>query len=67
MPDPGSAAPTGRVGLWTGGAHRAGLAIRSPSGRRYVIEDQGDGMLRTNVFGDHTGLWLPLTLLSDDT
>jgi hypothetical protein len=67
MPGPGSAAPTGRVGLWTDGAHRAGMATRSLSGRRYVVEDQGDGVLGTNVFGDFSGLWLLLALEDDDS
>jgi hypothetical protein len=67
MPGPGSAAPTGRVGLWTDGAHRAGIATRAAGGRRFVVEDQGDGMLRTNVFGELSGFWLLLALDGGDS
>jgi hypothetical protein len=58
MAGPDATPPLGRVGVWTDGGRRAVVAIRSASGRRMVMADEGDGMLRTNVFGDLLGLML---------
>jgi hypothetical protein len=55
---PDATAPLGRVGVWTDGARRAVVAVRSASGRRLVTADEGDGMMRTNVFSDLLGLML---------
>jgi hypothetical protein len=41
--------PAGQVGYWSDGARRAALVTLSGSGRRLVMEDQGDGMLSSNV------------------
>jgi hypothetical protein len=55
---PDATAPLGRVGVWTDGARHAVVAIRSASGRRLVSADEGDGMVRTNLFGDMLGMLL---------
>ena len=55
---PGAAVPLGRVGVWTDGARQAVLASTSISGHRYVIADEGDDMVRTNVYGDLEALLL---------
>jgi hypothetical protein len=62
MAGPSAAPPVGRVGVWTDGARHAVLAARSGSGRRFVFEDEGEGMVRSNVFGELTNLWLLLLL-----
>jgi len=63
MAGPGAPVPVGRVGVWTDGAHRAAEATVSASGHRAYLVDEGDGMVRTNVFGQ---LDL-LTLLGSDS
>jgi hypothetical protein len=41
--------PAGRrAGVWTGG-DRAVMAVTSPTGHRYVVADEGNGVLRANV------------------
>ncbi len=55
MTGPGATPPLGRVGVWTDGARRAVVTIKSASGRRLVMVDEGEGMLRTNVFVDLLG------------
>ena len=62
MAGPSAAPPVGRAGVWTDGARHAVLAARSGSGRRFVVEDEGDGMVRSNVFGELANLWLGLVL-----
>lgn len=62
MAGPGATLPIGRVGVWTDGGRHAVVATRSGSGRRFVLEDQGDGMVRTNVFGELSNVWLLLSL-----
>jgi hypothetical protein len=47
---PGAAAPVGRIGVWTDQARRAVLSTTSATGHRYVMQDEGDGVLRSNVF-----------------
>jgi hypothetical protein len=59
---PGGSPPVGRVGVWTDGARHAVIAMRSGSGRRLVMEDEGDGMVKTNVFGELGSVWLLLAL-----
>jgi hypothetical protein len=56
LESPGAAVRSGRVGVWTDGAKRALLATTSASGRRLLWSDEGDGMLRTNAFGDLASL-----------
>jgi hypothetical protein len=56
MPSPGAAVPVGRVGVWTDGARQAAEATISASGRRLFLVDEGDGMVRTNLFGE-LSLW----------
>jgi hypothetical protein len=46
--------------VWTDGARRAVVAVRSASGRRLITADEGDGMVRTNVYGDLLSLMLAL-------
>jgi hypothetical protein len=62
LPTAAAAPPVGRVGVWTDGARHAVVAARSASGRRFFFEDEGDGMLRTNVLGELSGLWLLLAV-----
>lgn len=50
--------------MWTDGARHAVIAARSGSGRRIVIEDEGDGMIKTNTLSDLSGFWLALALSS---
>jgi hypothetical protein len=38
-----------RLGVWTDGAQRAELVTTSPTGRRMVLADDGDGIIRSNV------------------
>jgi hypothetical protein len=52
MSGPGASVPVGRVGVWSDGARQAAEATLSASGRRFFIVDEGDGMVRTNVFGE---------------
>jgi hypothetical protein len=56
MPSPGAAVAVGRVGVWTDGARQAVEATTSASGRRIFVADEGDGMVRTNLFGE-LSLW----------
>ena len=39
----------GTIGVWTDAAQQAVLAATAPSGRRMVMADEGDGVVRTNV------------------
>lgn len=57
---PDATAPLGRVGIWTDGARQAMVAVKSASGRRMVTADEGDGMARSNAFGDLLGMLLLL-------
>jgi hypothetical protein len=52
MPSPGAPVAVGRVGVWTDGARQAVEATTSASGRRLFVADEGDGMVRTNLFGE---------------
>ncbi|HMJ33316.1 MAG TPA: hypothetical protein VK501_05310 [Baekduia sp.] len=56
MSSQGAAVPAGRVGVWTDGAQHALVAVTSPSGRRFVLADEGEGVLRTNVYAELLGL-----------
>jgi hypothetical protein len=49
---PAAPVPLGQVGVWTDGARQAVLASASASGHRYVIADEGDGMVHTNVYAE---------------
>jgi hypothetical protein len=55
---PDAAVAPGRVGVWTDGARHAVVATTSSSGRRFVMADEGGGMLRTNIFSEFVGLVL---------
>jgi hypothetical protein len=48
----------GHVGVWTDGAQRAALATTSATGRRMVWADDGDGILRSNVFSAFTSAFV---------
>jgi hypothetical protein len=54
---PAGAPRPGEMGYWTDGAHHAVVSAFSAAGRLLMIEDLGDGMLRTNVLeqGDVLG------------
>ena len=39
----------GTIGVWTDAAQHAVLAATAPSGRRMVVADEGDGVVRSNV------------------
>jgi hypothetical protein len=56
MAGPGATLPPGRVGVWTDAARRAAVAVTSASGRRFTLADEGDGTVRTNVYGELHGL-----------
>jgi hypothetical protein len=58
MAGPDAAVAPRQVGVWTDGARHAVVTTTSSSGRRLVLADEGDGTLRTNVFGDFLGLVL---------
>lgn len=51
MAGPEAPVPVGRVGVWSDGGHRAVEATVSASGHRAFLADEGDGMVRTNVYG----------------
>jgi hypothetical protein len=55
MAGPDATPPPGRVGVWTDGARHAAVTVKSAAGRRLVMADEGDGMLRSNVFVDLLG------------
>lgn len=55
MAGPDATPPLGRVGVWTDGARHAVVTVKSASGRRLVMVDEGEGMLRSNVFPDLLG------------
>jgi hypothetical protein len=67
MSGPDAPVPVGKVGIWSDGAHQAALAVRSATGRRFVVADEGDRMGRTNVLGQVSGLFITVSLLLDDT
>jgi hypothetical protein len=46
---PAATSPAGRVGVWSDGAQRYELVATSASGRRFFLEDQAGGVLRSNV------------------
>jgi hypothetical protein len=58
MATPGATVPVGRVGVWSDGGPHAAVAVTSSSGRRYVMADEGDGTIRTNIYSDLVGLLL---------
>ncbi len=51
MSGPDGRVAVGRVGVWTDGGHRGALATASASGWRPAFVDEGEGMVRTNLFG----------------
>jgi hypothetical protein len=55
MTGPDARPRVGRVGVWTDGARHAVVAVTSASGRRFVLADEGEGMVRSNVFGEIMG------------
>jgi hypothetical protein len=46
---PDAASPVGKVGVWSDGSQRFELVTTSASGRRFIIEDEGGSVARTNV------------------
>jgi hypothetical protein len=54
LPGPTDVPPAGRIGVWTDGARRAVLVIRSASGATYGYADEGDGVVATNVLSLYT-------------
>jgi hypothetical protein len=63
LPAADAAAPAaGRVGVWTAGT-TARIVTRSGSGRVFVVADEGDGLLRTNLYtsSGYAALFLLLT------
>lgn len=61
MSGPDGAVPVGRVGVWTDGARQAAVAVTSPSGRRFLVVDEGDGVGRTNLLSIISSLFLGAT------
>ncbi|HEY4097906.1 MAG TPA: hypothetical protein VGM33_20460 [Baekduia sp.] len=61
LASPGAAVPRGHVGTWTDNAHQALVAVDSADGHRFVLSDEGDGMLRTNAYTQFSGLFFFLT------
>jgi hypothetical protein len=59
---PNGPAPVGQIGVWTDGGQRSVVATRSGSGRTYLLADDGQGVVRTNVFGGLSGLLLQLLM-----
>ncbi len=49
MATPDAPVRRGTIGVWTDAAQQAVLAATAPSGRRMVIADEGDGVVRSNV------------------
>lgn len=58
LDSPGASPPAGQVGYWSDGQDRATLVTLSGAGRRLLLEDLGDDMLRSNV-GDYTSAYVP--------
>lgn len=58
MSGPDGAVPPGRTGVWTDGARQAVVVLASPTGHRFVIADEGDGVGRTNVLSFYSSLFL---------
>jgi hypothetical protein len=56
LASPGAAVPRGHVGVWTDNAQRALVAVDSATGHRFVIADEGDGMVRANAYTQLGGL-----------
>jgi hypothetical protein len=61
MAGPDGAVPVGKVGVWTDGAKQAAVAATSPTGRRFLLADEGDGMARTNILSFYSSLFLNAT------
>jgi len=47
---PGAPVPRGRIGVWSDGAQQALLAAESPTGHRLVMADEGNGVVRSNIY-----------------
>jgi hypothetical protein len=50
LADAAATPPADQVGYWTDGGRHAVLSTLSAGGRRLVVEDLGNAMVRTNVF-----------------
>ena len=50
MATPGQALTPGQLGVWTDANRRALLATADADGHRYVLADEGDGLIRTNLY-----------------
>jgi hypothetical protein len=51
MSTPGQALAPGTTGVWTDADRQALVALTTADGHRIVMADEGDGRVRTNVFG----------------
>jgi hypothetical protein len=49
MATPDAPVRRGTIGVWTDAAQQAVLATTAPDGRRLVVADEGDGVVRSNV------------------
>jgi hypothetical protein len=59
LPAAGALAPMDRVGVWSDGGS-ALITTRSRSGHVFVVADEGDGVLRTNIYGSSAVVFLLL-------
>jgi hypothetical protein len=59
LDDPNGTPPAGKIGYWSKG-RAVSVITASAEGRRLVIQDLGNGMVRTNVLESVIG-WLPVT------
>lgn len=50
LPTPGAPLKDGQTGVWTDADQRALVAFAAQMGLRYVVSDEGDGMVRTNLY-----------------
>lgn len=50
LPTPGAPLKAGRVGVWTDADQQALVALAAVDGLRYVMADEGHGMVRTNLY-----------------
>jgi hypothetical protein len=50
LPTQGAALAVGKTGVWTDADQQASIVFSGPDGLRYVLADEGDGVVRTNLF-----------------
>jgi hypothetical protein len=49
LASPGQVVPPRHIGVWTDNGRQALYAANFPGGKRFVIQDEGDGTIRTNA------------------